>query len=267
MLKPAEMLQQFFKRSKLKSHPALSVAADERVYAIGDIHGRCDLLIAMLDKIHQDAVAQQDDRRTRLVLLGDYIDRGDQSNEVLETLAALCADRIAGVTPLMGNHEAALLKFLSDPVANSEWLNYGARQTLASYGITQKSANPNPDERQKIRNDLRWAMGVHATFLENLHPLARSGDVVFAHAGFRPPIEGGSTELDLDSVLWGYPEFLTEQPVAGVRVVHGHYDNVRPISLPGRVCVDTGAYYSGVLTAVRLDDGETILSVKTSDPR
>jgi len=90
----------------------------------------------------------------------------------------------------------------------------------------------------------------------------RSGDVIFTHAGLNPRHRGAEMD-DVGAMLWGHPDFLTDQPLCGLRVVHGHFDTSAPISTRGRICVDTGAYYSGVLTAVRLDAGEAFLSVSS----
>ncbi len=255
--------RQIFKRKSRTRRPRLSVAPDERVYAIGDVHGRADLLLGLLERIQADAWAIKDHRRTRLVFLGDYIDRGDDTARVLKILSGLKESETDGIVCLMGNHEAALLSFLSDPIGNPDWLRFGAMQTLASFGVEVLSADPDPVQRVRIRDALAYALRPYMAFLRGLDPMVRSGDVVFAHAGWRPenPNTAGSTQ----DMLWGYSEFLQAQPVPGVRVVHGHYDSARPVSAPGRICVDTGAYYSGLLTAVRLDDGEVFLSVNGAD--
>lgn len=241
------------------------VAKDERIYAIGDVHGRHDLLIRLLARIHEDAASQDDGRKVRLVFLGDYIDRGDDSAAVLSTLNQLraappTAPARSGIDFLLGNHEAALLRFLDDPVAGRAWLGFGAPQTLASYDIAPAPLEPEPAELRALHNALLRAMGPHLDFLRSMAPTARSGDVLFTHAGLNPA--AGAVETDVEAMLWGHPEFLCDQPVRGVRVVHGHYDAPRPVSLPGRICVDTGAYYSGTLTAVRLDAGERFISVE-----
>ena len=240
-----------------------SVAPDERIYAIGDVHGRADLLLALIKRIIADASDIKDHRKTRVVFLGDYIDRGDDLARVLNVLSDLIKGSSDDIVCLMGNHEDALLSFLSDPIGKPGWLGFGAMQTLASFGVKVPGADPDPGQRVKIRDALAVALRPYSAFLQGLAPMVRSGDVVFAHAGWRP---GPSTKAESTrDTVWGYPGFLQPQPAPGVRVVHGHYDDAQPVSMPGRVCVDTGAYYSGVLTAVRLDDGEAFLSVDTAD--
>lgn len=240
-----------------------TVAANERVYVVGDVHGRHDLLIRLLRKIANDAAQFDDDRQFRLIFLGDYIDRGDDSRSVLSTLSALHQGDSQQITFLLGNHEAALLAFLQNPTEHKSWLNFGAAQTLASYGVPATRTRPSVEELYSVREALFGALGPHLGFLRTLEPLARSGDVIFAHAGLNP-----NRSLDdqrINDLIWGHPEFLTDTPLDGYRIVHGHYDDAEPLTLPGRLCVDTGAYYTGRLTAVRLDDTETFITADALD--
>ena len=233
------------------------VAPNERLYAIGDIHGRVDLLIRLLERIEEDGARFHDDRVIRLVFLGDYVDRGDDSRAVLEVLSDLA--RTGGTDMfLMGNHEATLLEFLDTPSIGPRWFSFGGLQTLASYGVRP----PRGDDEASLhrtRDAFAEALGAHRKFLETLQLYAQSGDVLFAHAGVNPdrpdPLE------DRDALLRGCGQFLAANPVPGRRIVHGHFDSETPVSLPGRICVDTGAYFTGRLTAVRLDEGEEFLSV------
>jgi len=238
------------------------VAENERIYAIGDVHGRHDLLIRLLDRIAADQTACADDRRDRLVFLGDYIDRGDDSKEVLEILSSLGSTQFGEITFLLGNHEVALLDFLNDPAQNTGWLNFGAEQTLASYGVHAQN-KPDAFERGWIAESLAGKMGRHLGFLQELQPMTSSGDVLFTHAGYNPKRDTKNQRIS--DLVWGNQDFLRNNPVPGYCFVHGHYDAAEPVSLPGRICVDTGAYYSGVLTAVRLDAEEAFLSVNVLD--
>ncbi|WP_424934468.1 metallophosphoesterase family protein [Amaricoccus macauensis] len=237
------------------------MAPDERIYAVGDIHGRVRLLERMLERIEADIAAQQDDRRSRIVFLGDYIDRGDQAREVLDTLVRLRAEfKAAELVFLRGNHEDALLSFLADPSKGSNWLHFGGLQTLVSYGLTPpKSAVVQLDELERLREGLEKVIGPHWEFLEATERLLRSGDVVFVHAGLDPacPLEAQSD----DALLWGRSDFLIEGGVSGLRVVHGHYADAEAVVTPRRVCIDTGAYYSGRLTAARLDSDFDLFTI------
>lgn len=229
-----------------------------RVYAIGDIHGRFDLMISLLRVICSDAENFDDDRSTRIVFLGDYIDRGDETAQVLSALRSLWAHAAGGITFLRGNHEDALLAFLADPVSGRRWLDYGAEQTLASYGIPQPPRNPSDNGLRQTRDELSIAMDEDVAFLGAMPSHAKRGDVLFTHAGCNASAK--EIELDAKAMMWGHPSALVDAPIPGTLVVHGHYDSVEPVNCPGRICVDTGAYYSGRLTAVRLDADVTFLS-------
>jgi serine/threonine protein phosphatase 1 len=241
-------------------HPA--VAPDERIYAIGDVHGRYDLLMRLLHTICDDAQTRLDRRKVRVILLGDYIDRGDDSAKVIEALARISARTSGCLTCLRGNHEAALLDFIKDPVGGRAWLNYGADQTLESYGVPVPGEAADPDTLVRTRDALAQALGSHLDFIAAMPVFTRSGSVLFTHAGLDP--EDAPRLSNTRAMLWGHPRSLTPQPVAGMRIVHGHYDQSHPILLPGRICTDTGAYYSNVLTAVRLDQGECILDTRSA---
>ena len=234
------------------------VAETDRVYAIGDVHGRYDLLIRILKRIDEDARRFTDGRRVRLVLLGDYVDRGEDSKNVLDALSVLAKDGAENLILLRGNHEAVLLDFLEDPVGAASWLEFGGLQTLASFGVAVPRSWS--DERRLIaaRDGLARAIRPYMPLLLRMRDWWRCGDVLFCHAGLDPARALGDQQSS--AFLWGHPEFLVDQPIAGLRVVHGHFDVSEPTSLPGRICIDTGAYYSGVLTAVRLDFGEAFLS-------
>ncbi|OWU78011.1 hypothetical protein ATO3_01255 [Marinibacterium profundimaris] len=236
----------------------------ERIYAVGDIHGRHDLLLRMVERIRTDIDRLEDpDRPVRLIFLGDYIDRGDQSREVVEELRKLCDDATrddnpVGLTCLMGNHEDALLGFIEDPVVGRRWLQFGGLQTLASYRV--RVAGPQSDHKalKDTASALAEAMGEDLPFLRSLPKIHRSGPVVFAHAGLDP--EDPEAE-DNGAVLWGQSSFIERGGIEGMRVVHGHYDALQPVLTRRRICVDTGAYYSGRLTAVRMDDDVEVIEV------
>lgn len=251
------MLSRIFRRREPTLAQQLFVCPTERVYAVGDIHGRHDLVELLFEKIVRDMRLHDDGRKTKIVFLGDYVDRGDHSMEVVDLLIEIKGRVSETVTFLMGNHEKALLDFLNDPMRGRHWLEFGGRQTLASYGVSP------PQQSDQIglhraRDELAVATKHHLDFFESLIRIYRSGDVVFAHAGFDPGLDDDS-QID-DVILWGDGDCKPTLGGAGTRVVHGHFDNPNPISLPERICVDTGAFYTGTLTAVRLDSGETFLS-------
>ena len=245
-------------RKSSRALPSPKVDPRERVYAIGDIHGRFDLMIRLLDRIVRDAEAKDDGRKVRLVFIGDYIDRGDASADVLDALSHLAMTPDHNAIFLLGNHEDAMLTFLDAPHQGASWLRMGGQQTLASYGMGHVPDGLLQTDPLGVRDELARAAEDHIPFLNDLKPKFVSGDVVFSHAGLNPARD--LTDQSRDALAWGHPDFLQDWPLPGKRVVHGHYDDVSVVTKGGRICVDTGAYYSGVLTAVRLDDSEAFIS-------
>lgn len=242
------------------NQPRPTVNPMHRVYAVGDLHGRYDLLRAMLKRIVEDFEDRRDERRLKIVFLGDYIDRGDQSRDVLETLMKLVSGVHLDIAALRGNHEAALLDFVRAPNRNRAWLEFGAQQTLASYGVKLPRRDLTDLDLVAIRDGLVEAMGEHLEFLRSLPLMAQSGEAVFTHAGVGK--DDGDDLCNHHAMLWGDTSSDPDWPAPGKLVVHGHYDDMDPVDRPGRICVDTGAYYSGRLTAVRLDDGVGFVSVR-----
>ncbi|MCB1355692.1 MAG: serine/threonine protein phosphatase [Maritimibacter sp.] len=241
--------------------PIPQPAPGDRLYVVGDVHGRADLLATMLRRIAADfAFRVGDGRRPKVILLGDIIDRGDNSREVVQALSGLVGTGPIGeLTVLMGNHEAALLQFLHAPEDGARWLRYGGVQTLASYGVPVPASTPDAAGYRALAARLRDALGDHLAFLQSLPLSWRSGDVLCVHAGIDPD---DPTATDEEVVLWGRADFPRTGPVAGLRVVHGHYDAPEPVVTAGRICVDTGAYYTGRLTAVRLDDDTGLITAE-----
>jgi serine/threonine protein phosphatase 1 len=255
------MLKLFTRQSrKVKRDGILAPLVDpaQCVYAVGDIHGRVDLLDRLIRKIVAEHQTLDDGRTMVLVFLGDYIDRGDQTRETLDYLIRLVDAGDGNIHLLMGNHEAALLEFVDEATDGSSWLTFGGLQTVASYGVPVPGADPSGPELQRLRHSLVAAMGAHVDFLRGLQPYWRSGDYFFSHAGVDPdkPLEVQTR----DTLLFGNAEFIGGRAHRRALVVHGHYDAVDPVVESGRICVDTGAYYSGKLTAVRLNDGVKMLS-------
>ena len=234
------------------------VPDDCRAYAIGDVHGRDDALVQLLARIEEDAAARDDGRDVQIVFLGDLVDRGDGSRRVISIVKRLAEAAPNHVTVLRGNHEDAMLGFLDDPLGRAHWLGYGAQQTLASYGVSMPRPGAPADELTACRDALRSAMGDHVPFMQAMPVLATLGDVVFSHAGLNPA--PGQSMTDRAAMLYGHPDGQGEMPVPGRLVVHGHFEDVEPVRHKGRICVDTGAYYTGRLTAVRLDAGVGFVS-------
>ena len=219
-------------------------APSKPVYAIGDIHGRCDLLERLIPKI----AAHSGDEPSELIFLGDYIDRGPQSREVIDYL--IHAPELApfDCTFLMGNHEATLLQFLDTPGVGPSWSSFGGLETLLSYGVRPPTLQKTPDVWQEASDQLREALPQeHLDFLKGLELFAQREDYLFVHAGVDPdkPFEfQGEAEF-----LWIRDAFLASRRTLPWKIVHGHTPEPAPYSDRRRIGVDTGAYQTGVLTA------------------
>lgn len=237
-------------RSAPKPTPAST--GDRLVYAVGDIHGRADLLEGLLARIVADAgPALARGERPLLVFLGDYVDRGADSRGVIDRLIALAAQPGFEVRLLMGNHEEAMLGFLEDPVSGAGWLDFGGGATLASYGVAPPIGRSSGEELAALSAALSAVLpAAHLTFLRSLELAVVLGDYVFVHAGLRPgvPLHAQSAR----DLLWIRQEFLSEKKSFEKVVVHGHTPEEMPYDGPTRIGLDTGAYATGVLTAGRL---------------
>lgn len=231
-----------------------TVPEGHRVYAIGDIHGRIDLLVklheAMLDDMASAFARQQ---QITVVYLGDYIDRGPGSREVIDYLSGEWSPQVRPVF-LRGNHEATLQNFLSDAGVLDAWRNFGGLETLVSYGV-DLSALRAPGGAERIRQDFRARFpSAHLHFMENLQNTAMIGDYLFVHAGIRPGI--ALERQSSDDLLWIRDEFLESRAAHGKIIVHGHSPAEEPEIWPNRINIDTGAYLTGRLTCLVLDGHE-----------
>jgi len=229
--------------------------AGQRVYAVGDIHGRADLLTALLQRILAD-LRHFPVRQAELLFLGDYISRGPDSAQVLDLLIGDSRRLPLEVTCLKGNHEDALLRFLDgDLQMGRTWLQYGGRSVLRSYGVPPVSGEPLDDELLQLRSALSRVIPVHhQEFLRGLPMSAERDDYLFVHAGLRPGrCQAEQAEHDL---MWIREEFLTHTECFERMVVHGHSPTPLPEVRRNRINVDTGAYASAILTSVVLTGPE-----------
>lgn len=232
------------------------------VYAIGDIHGRLDLLEMLIAAIGRDHAESAPQQQALIVLLGDYIDRGPSSAGVIEAIINLEARTGLTVRALKGNHEQALLAFLSDSAKGAPWLAHGGVEALASYGVIA-SRTPPLSELLSIRNQLLSVLPQdHLAFFQGLKTLLIFGDYIFVHAGLRPgrPINE-QTEHDL---LWIRDDFLRKPWPESTVVVHGHTPVSEVEVDSNKIGVDTGAFATGILTALRLElDQRRLVQVST----
>ncbi len=225
-----------------------------RVYAIGDIHGRFDLLMAMLERIQADTETLPPDSRAQIVFLGDYIDRGNHSRTVIDHLIAWPHPHL-DVIFLRGNHEATMLSFLEDISAGPGWLTYGGVNTLLSYGVRPPVDVPPRLRMAAVQYQLRETLPTaHIAFLRRLAFTHEIGSYLFVHAGIRPGIP--LDQQRYDDLVWIRDDFLSSTADHGRVVVHGHTISMEAESLPNRIGVDTGAYATGRLTAAVLENDE-----------
>jgi serine/threonine protein phosphatase 1 len=223
-----------------------------RAYVVGDIHGRLDLLDQLLARIDED-LHRRPARKTLLVFVGDLIDRGPASAQVVERLRTF---RRRGVRPvfLLGNHEEVLLRILGgDSSLIEKWRSFGGAECLASYGV---------ESRQFARLEEAEALAIvqgaipagHAEFIKSFVDTCRFGDYLFVHAGIRPGVElDQQRQTDL---RWIREPFLFDETDHGFVVVHGHTINPEVDERPNRIGIDTGAYRTGVLTALAIEGCE-----------
>lgn len=245
-----------------RGSPQSSFAPDRVGFAVGDIHGRADLLEAMLVQLEQRAEAE-----TRaggapvVVFLGDYVDRGPDSAPVLDLLLT---GRPRGYERhyLRGNHEAMMRAFIDAPLENRAWMLQGGAETLMSYGVQPPSPRNAVDADWIAAAETlqRQVPEAHHAFLAGLQRYVALGDYAFVHAG----IDAGRSleEQTDDDLYWARDRFIASKRRFSHRVVHGHTPVDQPYADQRRIAVDTGAYASGTLTAVRLEGADvSFLSV------
>lgn len=224
------------------------------VYAVGDVHGRADLLEKMHAAILKDALDVPAERKV-VVYLGDYVDRGPASKKVVDLLLDKPLPGFERVH-LMGNHEAFLIEFLNDLEAGPGWFFNGGIATLASYGIkVSKHDELSYEVLQRIQEEFRRKMPeAHREFYRALEFSRVEGDFFFVHAGIRPGVAlDNQTDEDM---LWIREEFLGSDEDFGKVIVHGHTITWEPEVKSNRIGIDTGAFASGVLTALVLEGRE-----------
>ncbi len=221
-----------------------------RLYVVGDIHGRLDLLRDLARLIAQDAAAQASaPARAETIFLGDYVDRGPDSAGVIDFLAS--GDFPTPLVALRGNHEAMLARFMEDETALEEWRRFGGLETLHSYGVNVTDALRGANYAQTRAALLERLPAAHRDFLHGMRSSLARGGYFFCHAGVRP---GRALTAQTDSdLLWIREPFLSFAGDLGACVVHGHTPVAAPDVRANRINIDTGAYASGRLTALALE--------------
>ncbi|CUH79080.1 metallophosphoesterase [Tropicibacter naphthalenivorans] len=214
------------------------IAPEQSFFAIGDIHGSLEPFRATL------RVIETIEERPTVICVGDYVDRGEESAEILNLLKRLNTEFPDLFLCLKGNHEEMMLNFLDDPGKHGRrWLRHGGLQTVASFGLGYNAETA----LETLRDQLADAMGPDMIdWMRNLPDRWQSGNVAVVHAGADP-----SVPIDLQAqrtLLWGHPEFVTKPRSDETWVLHGHTIVKTPHARAGRIAVDTGAYATGVLT-------------------
>ncbi|WP_267414703.1 MULTISPECIES: metallophosphoesterase family protein [unclassified Sphingomonas] len=243
-----------FRRAAANIIPSrdFSGPSGKRLYAVGDIHGRRDLLDEMLVMIEHD-IRSQPAAEATIVFLGDLIDRGPDSAGVIERLSSLSAFP-ARVLLLLGNHEEILLRVLDgEPGLAYDWLAFGGDACVASYGLAAASLKAMDEER--IATMLGEAMPpAHVAFLREAGDTVRFGDYLLVHAGIRPGIAIENQQPR--DLRWIRQPFLSDANDHGCLVVHGHTISDEIDRRPNRLGIDTGAYRTGVLTAAIVEGSD-----------
>lgn len=227
-----------------------------RIYAISDIHGCADLLESAFAVIDND-IAEHGTERVIHVFLGDYVDRGPDTKRTLDLL--IDRGKKHEAVFVRGNHEQLMLDFLDQPSILSEWWSMGGAPTLLSYGLSPGSMRK-PGEEFSLRDALAIALPLsHRLFLASLRSAYSCGDFFFTHAGVRPGVA-----LDLqrqDDLMWIREPFLSSQLDFGKVVVHGHTPVREPEIRNNRVNIDTGAYATGCLSILSIEDSRLNLQL------
>ena len=221
-----------------------------RAYAVGDIHGCLDLLDRLLAKIEQD-MAGRPAKPTYIIFLGDLVDRGPASAGVVDRLMNF---RLPNATPifLAGNHEEVFMRVLGgEQEILADWLKFGGAECVQSYGLDPVALQRMEPEAaaQLLRSNVPAS---HLDFIEGFADTFRFGDYLFVHAGIRPGVE--LAQQDQFDLRWIREPFLSNEDELGLVVVHGHTITPEVDERANRIGVDTGAYQSGILTALCIED-------------
>jgi serine/threonine protein phosphatase 1 len=219
-----------------------------RVYAIGDVHGRADLLDRTFTRIDADLTRRPVAHAVE-VFLGDYVDRGPSSRTVLDLLIHRSHSR--DTVFLKGNHEAIMVDFLHNPAVLRDWRQCGGLETLLSYGL-KPTMTRTSNEQKALSGALVRAMPLrHQTFLHSLRSSYTCGDFFFVHAGVKPGVP--LAEQRDEDLLWIRDDFLLYEQEFEKIIVHGHTPVPEADLRPNRINIDTGAYATGKLTCVMIE--------------
>ena len=252
------MISKLFRtRTKVMIPSVPAVPPGTVVWAVGDVHGRLDLLSPLVEAIQTDLQGSAAERKM-VIFLGDYIDRGPDSRGVLSLLAELSPSGGVEWRFLKGNHEQAMLDFLERPLAGPRWCEYGGDCALRSWGLRAPELAHRTEAWARVAADLRHKLTKsEAAFLESLELSVTVGDYFFSHAGARPGL--ALDRQSAEDLMWIRQTFLDSGTAFERMVVHGHTPTSEVHSDHRRIGIDTKAYASGILTALRLEGQERSL--------
>jgi serine/threonine protein phosphatase 1 len=260
---PSRVLERIWGRKRRVTVDNAAVPPGIRVYAIGDIHGRADLLQRLHEMISVDAKSAAPGTENIVVYLGDYLDRGLNSKDLIDYLLD---QPLSGFTSvyLCGNHDQHFLDFLGSPEIGGLWLKYGGDATVYSYGVRIPDDVPADKRLEHIRDRLLEVVPKrHLAFLSELKMTWTIGDYLFVHAGISP--DKAIDKQEPHDLLWIRDEFLESEKDFGKVVIHGHSMTEAPDICKNRIGVDTGACYSNILTCVVLqEDTKRFISTEGS---
>ena len=246
------VLKRLFKRATESPERVWTAPAGRRLYAIGDIHGRLDLLDQLLDTIDADD-ATRGPAETSLIMLGDLPDRGPESRGVIERLKSLQSGS-DNIVFLMGNHEELLIRaWEGDRNIAATFNKAGGRATMLSYGVSEADYDGwNLDEL--IEKVADYVPADHIAFLRSFQEIYRAGDYLFVHAGIMPGV--AIEDQAPEDLRWIRRTFIESQADHGVMVIHGHTITAAVDEQPNRIGIDTGAFATGILSAIGIEGSE-----------
>lgn len=240
-------LRRLFERPEIAPPPTAAVPAGQRVYAVGDIHGRLDLFEALIEAIEADDAASGP-AETTVILLGDLVDRGPDSAGVVARARAWQRQR--SVRILAGNHEEMFLSSFEKADTLKHFLRFGGKETVLSYGIDPEAyVTASVEEVQEMMH--RAVSAEERAYLESFEDMIAIGDYLFVHAGILPAVP--FEEQKQRDLRWIREPFLSHAEPHGAVIVHGHTISEEPQDRGNRIGIDTGAYMSGRLTALVLE--------------
>jgi serine/threonine protein phosphatase 1 len=219
-----------------------------RLYIVGDIHGRSDLLDRIVDEIHRD-IDEHDQRECLTITLGDYVDRGPDSRGVLDRLSRNPFP--TNYVALKGNHEVLFETFLHGRPGADIWRQQGGLETLHSYGVPVNELMRGKGIEEASRA-LRAAIPKeHLAFLSSLKNYLSIDKYFLCHAGVRPGVP--LDQQNINDLLWIRDEFLNNDFAYEKMVIHGHSAHEWPEVKTNRINIDTGAFATGRLTCLVIE--------------